>query len=243
MDKDMNKKTSIKVKEIAASPVILASGCIILIFISVLLYFDSINVGSRALADAYEANYLLDKEAARKDVYDKVYNFAENEYHVSNRVNIELGDLKEKADLEVLKVNDIEYIIDDGSKNDSHANCWASFPGEAVFIVNLQAGEYIIDNARSYILVRVPAPELSNISIGTASKLLFEDDWSNGTYSQGEEMARKQMKEAQVLVTKEFLSNQFFYLNAQNSAKNQITELVKQMNPNVEELIVEVEFF
>ena len=74
-------------------------------------------------------------------------------------------------------------------------------------------------------------------------KILFKDDVFNGSYKQGEDLAKKQLGEADVLIKKEFASNQHFYLNAQKTAVSTIQCLVRQLNPGVEDLTVEVGFY
>lgn len=240
-----HKKIKFKKPKKTTITVTLICACIVLGALSAFLFFDTINAGSESLKNAYLTNYYSEKESTYKEIYDYFYDYAENEYHVSNRAAIYVGDLKEQEKLEVLKVSDVEFIIEEKTDNSSNMISWLEVPGEGTFVVDLQAGEYIIDNARSYILVRVPYPELTNVKIDYANveKLLFKDDWFNGNYSEGESLAQKQLEKAELLIKKEFLSNQNFYLNAQDAARSSIINLVKQLNPNVENLNVEVEFY
>ena len=94
-------------------------------------------------------------------------------------------------------------------------------------------------------LVRVPDPELTNISIDYANvrKLLFENDIFNDSHKAGEDLASQQLRSADSLIKKEFTSNQHFYLSAQKATINTIQCLVKQLNPEVADLTVDVEFY
>ena len=121
-------------------------------------------------------------------------------------------------------------------------------PGEGVFVVDMAAGEYIVDNERRYVHIRVPYPELTNIYIDyeNVKSLLFKNGiffYNNEDYDTGEELAKKQLDIASVLIKKEFISNQKFYLSAQDAAKTSIEALVRQLNFDVEDLSVEVEFY
>ena len=65
----------------------------------------------------------------------------------------------------------------------------------------------------------------------------------NESYKVGEKLAKQQLDKAYVLLTKEFTSNQNYYLNAQEAAKHAIETLVTQLNPEVPNLTVDVEFY
>lgn len=219
--------------------------CLVIFTISAFLYFDTINAGGESLRNAYKSAYDFEREKAYTEIYDFFFDYAEKEYHVSNKVSIYIGDLQEQQNLEVLKVSDVEYIIEEKTDNSSNIISWIEVPGNGTFVVNLQAAEYIIDNSRSYILVRAPYPELRNVEIDYSNvrKLLFKDDMFNGSYSEGEDLANKLYEKADLLIKKEFMSNEKFYLNAQDAARSSIINLVKQLNPNVDNIKVEVEFY
>ena len=158
---------------------------------------------------------------------------------------ITIGDLKEIAKLEVLKVSDVEYIIEEGATNSNGITSWLEVPGQGTYVVDLQAAEFIVDDERAYVKVRAPYPELTNISIDYANvqKLFFKNDILNDSYKVGEELAQRQLNSADMLIKKEFASNQRFYLSAQEAAVSTIQCLVKQLNPQNTDMTVEVEFY
>lgn len=213
--------------------------------VTVYLANGIIGAGASALFNSYNSTYALERDAAYQAQYEKYYERAEREYHVSNRVTVSIGDLRETAALEVLTVSDIEYIVEEGSANRNGITSWLEVPGQGTYIVDLQAAEFIVDNERAYVLVRAPYPELTNITINYANvqKLFFKNDWRNDSYKVGEELARKQLSSADMLIKKEFASNQHFYLSAQEAARSTIQCLVKQLNPEISDLTVEVEFY
>lgn len=230
-----------KGNEIAAFIIVI----IVLFMICLVLFRESVRIGANALRDNYNVTYVQEKESSHGKVYNAFFEAAEKKYHVKNSVAIEIGNLKEEQKLEVLKVSDVEYIIEEAESNDQNIVSWLEVPGEATFIVDLKAGEFIVDKERAHVTIRVPYPELANVKIdyGNVNKLMFKDDLFNGSYSTGEELARQQLGEAELLIKKEFTSNQNYYLNAQKAAISTIENLVKQLNPNVPDLVVEVEFY
>ena len=213
----------------------------------VILWIDIMSSGAKALADGYKEAYEEQKNATYQEYYNKNKNSAEEKFYVSNTVSIYVGDLKEEQKLEVLKVSDVEFIIEDKNSNEGNVVSWLEVPGEGTFVVDLKAGEYVIDNDRAHVLIRVPYPELTNVAIDYANvrKILFKDAKGifNGSYKEGEELAKRQLSQAELLIKKEFMSNQNFYLNAQDAAISTIKTLVKQLNPEVENLVVDVEFY
>ena len=210
-----------------------------------ILFDRMIRVGATYLADSYNHSYETEKEETYKKKYESYKENAERKHHVSNRVNIYLENIQESQKLEVLKVSDVEYIINNKEDNKGNIVSWLEVPGEGTFVVDLKAGEYVIDNEHNHVSVRVPYPELTNVKIdySNVNKILFKDDLFNGSYKEGEDLARQQLGEPELLIRKEFTSNQNYYISAQNSARTIISNLIKQLNPDNSELSVDVEFY
>ena len=185
------------------------------------------------------------KNATYQEAYVRYQSAAEEKYHVSNRVSIYIENLQEEQKLEVLRVNDVEFIIENKEDNKENIISWLEVPGEGTFVVDLKAGEYIIDEERASVLVRVPYPELTNVKIDYANvqKILFQNDIFDDSIKIGEELAKSQLDKADALIRKEFASNENFYLNAQQAARHTIEGMVKQLNPDVSGLTVDVEFY
>ena len=218
---------------------------IVLVTACYLIFSNSLKIGAESVRNHYITSFESENLATYNKVYSSFFDSGDRKYHVKNKVTIHIGNLEETKKLEVLRVSDVEYIIVNKDSNEDKIESWLEVPGTGVFTVDLHAGEFIIDSDRSYVLVRIPYPELENVGIDyrNVEKLLFEDDALNGSYSVGEDLARQQLGEAVLLIQKEFTSNQNYFLNAQNSAVNTIENLVKQLNPDVPDLIIEVEFF
>ena len=220
-------------------------GIVVMGILSLIISFVAFRIGVSTLKSSYKTTFEKEKEAAYNTQYEKYFTQAEKEYHVSNRTKITVDDLKETANLEVLEVSDTEYIISENEDNGNGISSWLEVPGHGTYIVNLQAAEFIVDDEREYVLVRAPYPEITNISIdySNVNKLLFKNNIFNDSYSVGEDLARSQLNSADLLIKKEFASNQHFYLNAQEAAVSSIQCLVKQLNPKLPDMTVDVEFY
>lgn len=176
------------------------------------------------------------------------YNLGEAAYHVKNRGIISIENIQERADLEVLAVSDVEYITNE--KSGDKVTSWLEVPGTGVFTVNLAMSEFVIDDMRHYVLARVPKPEIKaeNIQIDTKKvKILAyqNNHWifDNGSVEEGEELARRQMSEAQAIIQEDVQSNERYFEIAKSSAESIIKQLIKSLNKDVANLDVEVEFF
>jgi len=205
------------------------------------LVIDSITVGARSAAGNYMAVYQEEKDLAYQSFYQYAFDRAEKRYHVSNRVLISIGSLEEVERLEVLKANAIEFVTENREDNDGNITSWLEVEGEGTFVVDLLAAEFIVDNDRQLVLVRVPSPELTGVKIITISRRLFKDDWRNGSFQEGVHLANRQEIEAKLKIEKSLMANQYTFKCAQDVAKSMIVNLVKALNPGVSDLIVEVE--
>lgn len=207
-----------------------------------------IEKGAAAAADSFQKT----KEQVTQEVYQEFYQMsfvaAEEEYHVSNSATIAIDDIKETTSLEVLAISDIVYITNDGDPDDQITS-WLAVTGSGVFTVDLSAAEFIVDNARHYVVVRVPRPELNISTIAIDHKnvesLLFKDNKldPNSSIQTGEALAKRQLSEAQAKIQQEMQSNQQYYHYAMSSAETMIKNLVYTLNPGIDDLQVEVEFY
>lgn len=215
---------------------------IVLLTVCILLFKSAIGIGAEAVKDGYSAAY----EANKNDAYDKfywsAYNRAEAKYHVSNEVLISIENFEETEKLEVLEVNHVELITENGNYDNDKVVSWIKVPGKGTYVVDLNSAEFIVDNEHRYVCVRVPYPELTNITTGKPTRLLFKDDFWNGNYSDGVHLAVDQINDAEVRIKKALMANQYIYKNAQDVAISMISNLVKELNPDVPDIIVEVEF-
>jgi len=230
-----SKKSSITIIVSLVLIVALAAG-------SIVLFNGGISKGADSLMNSFSAAFTTEKDAAYEKLYQAAFDRAEQKYHVSNEVVISIGNLEESQKLEVLKASDVEFITEDKDNNSGNVTAWLEVNGEGTFVIDLQAAEYIVDNERRYVLVRIPNPELTNIKIKSTTRRLFSDDFKNGSYSEGVDLALKQRNEAQLQIQKSLMSNQYIYSNAKDVAVGMIKNLVRQFNPDIPDLTVDVEF-
>jgi len=207
-----------------------------------LVLTNTIRSGGEFAKEAYENA----KNKAKDEAYSKFYNTAfasaERKYHVSNSYTIDVESLREEADLEVLCVSDVEYVIESKEDNKGNIEVWMEFFGDGVYIVDMKASEFIYDSDRQYVLVRIPGPELTNCRITKANKLFWKNGVFDKSYSVGTELAMEMRNEGYAKLNNYMKSNAQFYKSAKESATVVITDLVKGLNPNLSNLVVEVEF-
>lgn len=217
--------------------------CAIIIVVCVTLCFYYWKEADIVRADAAEKAYYSTKDARaeelRQEYWESGYTDGEKEYHTRNRISIKIEEVREIANLEVMKVSDVVYSIEDAENQ-----AWLKATGTGVYTVNLAAGEYIRDDECQYVLVRVPKPKLT-VNLDNAELMFFKDNrfFLNGSISEGEDIARRQRAEAQLKLMEDIESNQTFNQYAENSTITLIKSLVKKFNPKIPELKVDVEFF
>lgn len=231
----------------------------ILLCLCVYWIMDTFVVGTRAAIDSFDAAKDNAAEDAYQFFYDMSYDAAEKSHHVSNNVSITIDDLREKQKLEVLKVSDVAYDSlepkDQGWLKELIANItdifdadvvsWLEVPGNGVFTVNLQSGEFIIDEERQYVLIRVPNPELTEFAIDyeNVELLLFEKGGAfKNSAKYGVDKAMEQLPSAELTMMQNVNNNQEFYKRAKESTEKMLVNLVKQLNPQLPNLVVEIEF-
>ena len=213
---------------------------VLAIVIIVVCCANQFSKGVQAAKDSFNSSM----ETRANEVRDKVVAAAAAEVHTSNDVAIVIGNLKDEAALEVLEVYNVAYIIEDAEDNESDIISWLEVPGKGVFTVDLKVSEFVVDNERNYVLARVPRPELTDCTIiyEKVNRLLFKNDAFNDSIGVGENLARQQLEDGYQRIKKSFVSNTKFYQSAQVSAENIIVNLIKSLNSEVKDLVVEVEF-
>ena len=219
----------------------------IVLLASIVIVRYSIKKGVSTATDSFQEAYKESREDTYTKYKDMAYKMSESGYHVSNRVAISINAVKEKSELNVLRVNDVVYIITEKNETKSGTSSWLKVSGKGVFSVNMTAAEYVVDNTRRHVLVRVPRPVIdsSNISIDKTEILHFkENKWnSENSVKSGEDLARDQLGEAKQKIQEDFESNEQYAKLAESSTTSILEALIKGINPDIEDLNVEVEFY
>ncbi len=204
--------------------------------------------GIGSVQDAFEREKDAAADEAYQMFYDTSYDAAEHDYHVKNRAVITLSGIREETELEVLNVRDIAYMIKEkGKYKFSDTRLWLEVPGTGVFTVNLAAGEFLVDNERNSVYVRLPRPSLSENTIVVDSdhvKILKEDSSPfNSSPSDGTELVLQMLGEAQSKIREDIKSNLEYYEYAEESARSLLETWIRAVNKDVEDLTVEIEFY
>ena len=135
-------------------------GALILVAAAAAACFFAFANGSRAVKQAFDRERKAAEESVYQSFYEQGFKAGEEEYHVKNRAVITLGNLRETANLEVLSVSDVAFMIENPNSENNNIQSWIQVPGTGVYTVDLAAGEFLVDDERSMVFVRVPKPEL-----------------------------------------------------------------------------------
>ena len=222
-------------------------GALILVAAAAAACFFAFANGSRAVKQAFDRERKAAEESVYQSFYEQGFKAGEEEYHVKNRAVITLGNLRETANLEVLSVSDVAFMIENPNSENNNIQSWIQVPGTGVYTVDLAAGEFLVDDERSMVFVRVPKPELlpMNINIDHANVeiLRFESNVWNTSVRDGEQLAGKQLNEARTRIQEDISSNLQYYEFAEKSARSLLENLIRSVNSEIPDLKVEIEFF
>lgn len=208
-------------------------------------------------------------QEAYERIYDRVTTDAERAHHVSNRATVAVEDLREQSELEVLQVRDVDYAFPDeergegglpflgfvadwlpfGKDEADKGEVWTRVPSTGVFTVDLQKSEFIIDADRQHVLIRVPSPTLAHFAIDYKGvEILNHGDkdagWSllGESAGKGEKGMREAFASSQAKMHEDIVFNQQYYQRACDAAERLLESSVRELNPGMPDLVVEVEF-
>ena len=214
--------------------------------LAIVLFIFGTFRGIGAVRAAFDQAKAAAAGVAYQAFYGTSYDAAEHDYHVKNRALITLSGIRETAELEVLSVSDIVYITKD--KNDIFDTpLWLQVPGTGVFTLDLAAGEFLVDNERRSVYVRLPKPDLTtdNIKIDHKNVEILNMDSSAiaSSAGDGERLVQEQLNEALVQIREDIMSNLEYYKYAEESARSLLETWIRSVNKDVEDLTVEIEFY
>lgn len=217
---------------------------VILFGVSLLVFRNAVVDAAAVGLDAFNDSMTESAKERREEMGKLGYQRGFADFKTVNDVTIRVDEVRKSAKLEVMKVSSVVYIHDTGDLGDKVV-AWLKVNGEGVYTVDLAAGEYVVDNANRYVLVRVPAPALEKVSVTGFEKKLFQDNtWfpfeSAGV---GVQLAMNQLALAENELTEDIKNNVAANTSLDSTAQTLIAALVRSLNPEVPELTVEVEFF
>lgn len=194
--------------------------------------------------EAYESR----KEEAYQETYNSYVSMGEQAYHTSNRALISVNSAEEASELEVLTVSATVFVCD------AKKTIWEEISGSSHFSVNLKAAEYIIDENRSTVYVRLPEPRLEEtVSLDEDSiqiyvlqsdgKLSHTVQKITGSIQGGISESMNMRKEAANQILNDLQSDTDYPEVAKGSAKTMISALIRELNPTVSDLKIFVDFY
>lgn len=208
-----------------------------------------------------QGTYHSAKDAAKQKTAENYYNAAlelsESAHHLSNDITIRIQGITEIRNLEVLNVFLTDYQIwpeqeASGGILDAvtdpligDAEAWIRFNGIGTFTIDLQNTDFILDEQRKSVLVRVPSPVMERVLIQQdEDDVLYTSDAGlfNNASDTGQQLVLSLTQKAQQDMTAKARSNPEYYAQAKASAEKTITQLIKNLNPDLPDLTVEVEF-
>lgn len=196
---------------------------------------------------AYNNAYDNTKAVAYEKYAQAGYDNGFEKYHINNSVNIYVKDIQECSNLEIMKVSDFDYATSNKSENSDKIDSVFEVTVTGTYCVNMQLSEFIIDNKNKTVKVRVPHPDLTDFT-SKYEMLYFSkngtilDIFDNGNYREGEDFAMQQLTECKANIIHSLEYNQENNQNAEESARNVLTNIIKRLNPGIPDLEVFVEF-
>ena len=192
------------------------------------------------------AAYGLAKDNTISDVrdsyYQDSYDKAEKKYHVKNVASINIDNIQKKTRLEVLKVSETDYVIANKDDNKEKITSWLEVSGYGVFTVDLSAGEFLVDNARKNVIVRVPEPKVTNFTLQDYNQLFVKNEGINESNKVGDEFIDQQIAEADSNIRKSINDNQTYYLSAKSATEDMLTSMIMDLNADIKDLQVTIEW-
>lgn len=242
------RKSSRKKKKGINTNLILAVACIAVAFLTVYLLRETFINGFSTTLDHFTDTVTDVANNTEKDVSQRIKELAEQSEHVSNRATISIGKLQELADLEIMDAEDVEYVCENAKDNKYAYTRWVKVYGTATYYLNLKASEFIIDDVRNTVLVRVPRIEKRiTIDDTRVTELLKKDDWSLDNPFEdkvlwGKELERRQYSEACNKIEAYFNSNTELIYDAEKSAETVLINTIKLLNPDNPDIQIDVDF-
>lgn len=208
-------------------------------------YKDGLNIAKNELKDNYSISKDKYIDKTYDEFYSKSYVVAESNNHVKNEASIVINSVRELSSLEVLEVWDVQYVIRNKDSNEEKIETWLEVPGKGVFTVDLLASEFIVDQERKYVKIRIPVPQLTDCTVDydNIRLLLAKNDLLNESIRDGTKYAEKDVAEGLSMIKNNILSNKQFIQSSKESAVLTLKNIVKSVNKDIPDLKIDIEFF
>ena len=243
-----NKPVQRKNKKSGWQTLLLILAPIFLLAASFFLVNTAMSKAMTSAWDSYKNTEATVSDTTYTAIYDWFKKKAEEDHHVSNRTSITLGTMKKEAKLEVLRVPDTEFVIENKENNKYGITSWLKVKGTGIFTINLNLSDFIVDNERNIVTIRIPRLELE-YDMGNGDKnlekLLYKQDLHLPTFTNetkaGEEIQLRMIEEGRKRIREEIKTKPAYYFSAQEAAQEVLSNLIKSLNPE-RDIKVIVEF-
>ena len=238
MDKKSPARRAVKRRRINFTAIILAVFIVLTASMNLTLYKLTVeNAG-----EAFDAAYQTAKEAQTPLTYEEFYLAALEQYKTKNDVNTAVSADYGSGKLEVMKICD-SVCIPQSSLEDEESSLTLVIPFNGVYTIDLSLAEFITDQERGIVTVRVPYPEIADFKVEYENAKLLDDSGITVTLGKTTtpELARGEFEEKNIDLREQISENKIFTENAAETARRKIISTLMALNP-YEDIITEVEF-
>lgn len=217
--------------------------CALIIFIAALLGLYLVRGSIEAAAESVSDNFEKVKNEQYSEAFNEAWQKAYNKNRLSQEISVFIGEIQELSKLEVLKVSEQSYTIQDEETKNAGITYWTKNTVFGIYTVDLSIAEFIVDNKNNYILVRIPEPTLTVSPSGQYETKLFKKTTIfDGNNEDGSKLAKKQLKAGEAALKTKIETNQSYKTKAKESAEEIIKNFIYVLNPDNDSLIIEIEY-
>lgn len=219
-------------------PILIALICIFM-FAGIILINSFMTNFKKAGNAAFDTTYNDTKQETYDGFKQKAFNYYEAKNHVSNRATITIGNIKEENSLEVLSVSESWIKINDGKKSDDNTTRWIEFSATGIYTVDMTMSQFIIDDNKGYVLVKLQTPQLTQFALDTSpvvKNFNYEEGMLriNGNYDNGVKMHLEDRAEAYQVLKERISGKDEDLTAAKASTETLIRTFIRSVNPELD---------
>lgn len=212
---------------------------ILLVAVNVVMFLLTLNLGGSAFSNSYKTN----NDETKKEVHEDGYEHGHEETEINAYEIISVDNVQKVKKLDVLTVLAQEYVIDDETSLKGHIE-WFRVKGYGTYSINLEGAEFVVDNANNYVFAKVARSTLEKTKYDEYELLATIDNSHEliKNQSTGANAGINQIHMFEEAISKHFENNNQAQDRVDEAGKKSIEELIKKSNPQVEDLVVKVEY-
>ena len=222
--------------------ILLIAGIVFLVVMSGVIFRSVINTGVKSAKHNYDKAKEESRDEAKEKASQTAYEYAIKKYQATNEVYISVTEIKETANLQVLSVIERDVAKQTEEEKDK-IEYWILYEGIGTYTINLQISEFIVDQERHYVSVRIPRPELT-VTYGEGEiKLNTQKGLFDRSSKEGFDIYKKAQARAQSTIREKIENNKEYTRMAEEQAKEQLEKLIRLFNNDVVDLEVDIRFY